>query len=138
MNIDKLELFINKELGSRLDSLEKLKQKAINLINTNQDASEVINSILKFSPINEDAIKFILLNSLNFGQTSELIETALLVRVIYDDNVELLYMAALAFEYVNMYSESIACLEYASLVAINEEQIHLLSQEINRIKERKE
>lgn len=135
INIEELELFINKEWESKQERIECLYKEAINLINNNQDAAKEINNILFISPIDEKTIKLLMLNNLNFGYLSDLIETALMIRAVYSDNVELLYMAALGFEHVNMRLECIECLECASCVAEDVEQIKLLLDEINRVKQ---
>lgn len=133
VNSGELEKYLKNEKPEREKILEYLRDSILKSLDAGQDSERYIQKALGFRLLDKEILKCIMLNDLNTANFSRLLDISVMVRFVYNNCPDMLYMASLGFEHLSMADNAIECLNLAIDCSKDKEQIATLKEEILRL-----
>ncbi len=134
---DKTELqnYMEKEHDKREKSVQAQKTIITEALETGRNIDKQLEKVLRVRLLDKEVINYTLLYDINKGNAQRLLDTGVMIRYVYCDDPDMLYMAALAFEYLNMPENAVECLGIAVKVTDDSARREEFQAEISRLEE---
>lgn len=130
VDLNSLEDYMLNKEDECVKQMLSLKQDVETLLERGQNAEKPVREIFDIWPLDKDGIKYLLINSSNMEDPIGLAEGILLTKTFYCENVDLLYLSALACGQLGMYTMALEFLNIALPKCETNEQIEVLETEI--------
>ena len=134
---DRVELqnYMDKERDKREHAVQTQKSIISEALETGKNVDKQIEKALRVRLLDKEVLNYTLLYDINKGHAQRLLDISIMIRYVYRDDPDMLYMAALALEYLNMPENAVECLETAAKATGDLTRQEEYQAEIARLKE---
>ena len=129
--IDVFESDFWEKNGKLLDYLNALIAENIEI---GKDPEQYIRKAFAIRPLNTDTIKTVLFSDVRLGNVERVRDICEMIENIYSERADMLYMAALGFEALDMKDRAVICMKNATLYATSDEEKEEYEAELQSMK----
>ena len=131
---NELQSYIDREDIKRNNQIESQKTSISKALDSGKNIDKLLEKVLRVRLLDKEVLNYTLLYDINKGNAQRLLDTSIMLRYVYSDDSDMLYMAALAFEYMGMSDNAEECLEIAMIKTTDPGQKAEIQSEIDRLK----